>query len=167
MKNKSINSVFTTSFKPSKTIFFILDDLMKIVPDSTYLKRKNFKIRQIIAYLKRKKIKNLILIDQNYDKTFKLLHFDTSQSFLVKYKIVSVILRNNIGNCGKISFHKPELLFANFQGIVDHTIGIMMKGLFGNFPDFKGRQILTLYKKKKIFVHPISSLYFFHNRERR
>lgn len=149
MRNKPINAVFSTSPNPNKTIFYILDDLMKIVPDSTYLKRKNFKIRQMIAYLKRKKIKNLIIIHQNHDKTFKLLHFETFQNFLVKYKIVSIILRNNVGNCGKISIHKPELLFANFKCIIDHTIGMMMKELFGIFPDFKGRQILTLYKKKK------------------
>ena len=69
MEFTNIETVITTSIRPNKTIFFILYDLKKLIPNSTYIKRKYFKIRQILSYLKAKKVKNLILVcgnKQNY-----------------------------------------------------------------------------------------------------
>ena len=141
-------TVFTTSIKPSKTIFFILNDLKNIFPHSVYLKRKNYKIRQIIAYLKLKEIKNLVLLSENYKKKIQLWHIDLDNNFLVKYEIVSIILRNNIEKCAKISSHRPELFFDNFKGSLDWVLGTMMKRFFISLPDFKGRQILCFHKRK-------------------
>jgi len=146
-------TIFTTAIKPSKTVYFILNDLRSIFPNSVYLKRKNYKIRQIVSYLKRKGIQNLVLLVENFEKTIQLWHFDLENNFLVKYNIISVMLRNNIDRCGKISTHKPELLFDNFKGNVNWVIGTMMKRFFNGLPDFKGRQILSFYKRKKfIFI---------------
>lgn len=146
-------TIITTAIKPSKTVYFILNDLRSIFPNSVYLKRKNYKIRQIVSYLKRKGIQNLVLLVENFEKTIQLWHFDLENNFLVKYNIISVMLRNNIDRCGKISTHKPELLFDNFKGNVNWVIGTMMKRFFNGLPDFKGRQILSFYKRKKfIFI---------------
>ena len=160
---KDIKTVFTTSIKPKKAVFFILYDLKKIIPNSTYIKRQNFKIRQIISYLRVKNMKNLILVTETKQKYLQLIHIDIENNFLVKYDIVSVILRNCIKNCGEISSHMPELLFANFKGIIDQALSVMIKKLFDGLPDFKGRQLLSLYKKKKLFIYSISSVYFFNN----
>jgi len=146
-------TIITTAIKPSKTVYFILNDLRSILPKSVYLKRKNYKIRQIVSYLKRKGIQNLVLLVENIEKTIQLWHFDLENNFLVKYNIISVMLRTNIDRCGKISTHKPELLFDNFKGNVNWVIGTMMKRFFNGLPDFKGRQILSFYKRKKfIFI---------------
>ena len=124
-----------------------------MIPNSTYIKRKCFKIRQILSYLKLKKIKNLILVCENKQNYLHLHHIDIENNFLVKYDIVSIILRNNIKNCGDISTHMPEVLFAHFTGATGQALGIMVKKLFDGLPDFRGRQILSLCKKNNfIFI---------------
>jgi len=147
------NTVITTSIKASKTVYFVLNDLKNIFPNSIYFKRKNYKIRQIVSYLKRQDTKNLILLVEDFEKTIQWWHFDLENNFLVKYNIISIILRTNIDKCGKISTHKPELLFDEFKGNVNWVIGTMMRRFFDGLPDFKGRQVLSFYKRKEfIFI---------------
>ena len=148
MKQNSINTVFTTSINPSRTIFFVLHDIKSIFPNSIYMKRKNFKIRQIITYLKQKKIENLVVIMENFKKTIQLWHIDLNDNFLAKYCLISIILKNNIQKSGKISSHNPELLFDNFKGTIGKVLGFMLKKFFFAFPNFEGRQILSFYKRK-------------------
>lgn len=148
MLKLSTTTVFSTSIRPSKTIFFILNDLKSIFPNSIYLKRKKYKIRQIIAYLRLKNVNNLILLTEGNGKIIKWWHIDLDNNFIAKYDIISIILRNNIEKCANISFHRPELLFNNFKGNINWVLGTMMKRFFKDFPDFKGRQILSFYKRK-------------------
>jgi len=153
MKSVNKSTVITTSIKPSRSVYFILNDLRNIFPNSIYFKRKNYKIRQIVSYLKSQEVKNLVLLVENFEKTIQWWHFDLENNFLVKYNIISIILRTNIDKCGKISIHKPELLFDEFKGNVNCVIGTMMRRFFDGLPDFKGRQVLSFYKRKEfIFI---------------
>jgi len=153
MDKLSANLVFTTSIKPCKDVLFILNDLKHIFSDSVYLKRKTYKLRQIIAYLKLKKVKNLVLLTQNPGKFFDFWHLDLENDFSVKYQITSIILRKSVENCGKISLHSPELFFNNFKGNINCVLGSMMKRFFIRLPEFKGRQILSFFKRKRyIFI---------------
>ena len=147
MKNL-VATVFTTSLKPSKTIFFILHDLKSIFPNSIYFKRNKYKMRQIISYLKLKKTKNLIVILEHIEKTIQFWHFDLEHNFLAKYSLISIILKNNIQRSGRISSHNPELLFDKFTDSIGRVIGVMMKNFFYTLPNFEGRQILSFYKRK-------------------
>ena len=148
MNHKIVETIFTTSIRPTKKIFFILSDLICLFPYSIYLKRKRYKLRQILSYLRIKKIKNLVILTDNFEKTIQLWHIDLDNNFVASYDMLSIILKNNIEKCGKVSTHKPELLFENFNCKISWVLGTMFKRFFKDLPDFKGRQILSFHKRK-------------------
>ena len=148
MLKDDLTTVITTSIRPSKGVFFIINDLKSILPDSIYLNRKKYKIRQIVTYLKLKRIKNLLFLDEKSEDSVMLWHIDLENNFSSKYSLVSIILRNNIEKRGRITFHRPELLFHNFKGNINNVLGKMLQRFFRGSPEFKGRQIISFIKKK-------------------
>ena len=81
-------------------------------------------------------------------ETSKTSSADAEKSFSSKYSFVSIILRNNIEKRGRITFHRPELLFHNFKGNINNVLGKMLQRFFRGSPEFKGRQIISFIKKK-------------------
>jgi rRNA maturation protein Rpf1 len=149
MKNLFFKTIITTSISFEKKNLNVVKDFIRIFPCSKFFKRKKYKIRQIISYCKIKKIENLIVLVKKGDQIF-LWQIDLKTGFITAYKIVSLILSLNIDKSGKETKHTPELIFRNFKGKIGLTISSMIRKLFPGYPNFKGRQVITFYFRKKL-----------------
>mmetsp|Transcript_69265 Transcript_69265/g.144407 ORF Transcript_69265/g.144407 Transcript_69265/m.144407 type:complete len:194 (-) Transcript_69265:2166-2747(-) len=145
MKISNRKTGITTSKNPSANVLVLIQDMLKIFPDSCYFKRKKFKIRQIIYYLKARNYKNLLILKDTGFLQKDLWLIDLESQLTVHFGIKSVLLKKNLGTNSIQTFHKPELILNNFQGVLATIIANFIKNLFPLRPDFKGRQVATFH----------------------
>jgi rRNA maturation protein Rpf1 len=145
---KNTQRVITTSKKPDKKILFLLKDLLQLIPDLIYYKRKKFKIRHIFQYLKKFKAKTIFVVKKNSRIILNLWQINIEKKISIKYEFLSILLKN-IFNSKENSIHfNPEIILKNFKGKVEKMTAILLKSWFCKSPNFKKRQIVSFYFKK-------------------
>ena len=154
MNNKlSFTTAITTSVKPSKKTLYFIQEMLNIIPNTFFFKRKNFKINEIFLFFKKKGIKNFLIFTEKKKILTELWQVNTENNIFIQFRIKAAILKKNIENNGLKSKHVPELMFHNFLGNIGKILVFFFLNLFKNIPDFSGRQILFLYLiKNLIFI---------------
>jgi len=146
-------TAMTTSLNPSLPSLILIQDLLSIFPKARYFKRKKFKIRQIVYYLKVRNFKNLLVVKEGKGIEKELWQINLRKNLTVHFEITSVLLRKNLGIKGNRTFHEPELILNNFKGRIGNIIANLFKNLFSNRPNFKGRQVVTFhFERSFIFI---------------
>nr|UXY87184.1 ribosome production factor 1 [Cryptomonas sp.] len=143
----------TTSIKPNKKTLFFIQDLLNLIPNSIFFKRKDYKIHQIAFYFRKKRINNFLILVEKGGKLSDLWQISIENNLYIQFKIKTATLKKNTGTKGIRTNHNPELIFWNFKGNIGNLLGFFISKLFPDFPNFQGRQVLTFYLiKNLVFV---------------
>jgi rRNA maturation protein Rpf1 len=152
-KKFNIMTAITTSIKPSKKTLYLIQDILEIIPNSIFFKRKNVKFKEIFIFFKKRGIKNFLIFVEKKKILFELWQINTENNLFFQFKIDRAILKKNLKIRGLKTNHIPELMFQNFSGNIGKILAFFFLNLFQNSPNFSGRQILFFYLiKKQIFI---------------
>jgi ribosome production factor 1 len=153
--NKKWNLItgITTSIKPNKKTLYLIQDILNIIPNSIFFKRKNYKFRKILLFFKKKGVKNFLVFVEKKKILCELWQINIENKLFAQFKIKLAILKRNLENKGLKTNHIPELMLHNFESKVGHILSFFFLNLFQNVPHFTGRQIISFYLiKNQIFI---------------
>nr|UXY87673.1 ribosome production factor 1 [Cryptomonas curvata] len=152
-KKLSFITAITTSIKPNKKTLYFIQDLLEIIPNSIFFKRKNFKFKEIYLFFKKRGIKNFLVFVEKRKILFELWQINIENDLFFQFKINTAVLKKNLENKGLKTNHMPELMFQNFSGNIGNILALFFLNLFRNAPNFSGRQILFFYLlKNQVFI---------------
>mmetsp|Transcript_30350 Transcript_30350/g.59291 ORF Transcript_30350/g.59291 Transcript_30350/m.59291 type:complete len:195 (+) Transcript_30350:2091-2675(+) len=150
MGRENIKTGIITSKNPSKKILLLIKDLLYIMPHSIFFKKKINKLRDIISYLKMHKYTNFLFIKEEKKGSIFIWQIQIQIKITVIYKIIYFIPKKNIlNNCSR-SCHSPEIIFKNFKGNLGKSLCFLLKSLFSDYPNFKGRQTFSFFFRRNL-----------------
>ncbi|ABW97873.1 Rpf1 (nucleomorph) [Hemiselmis andersenii] len=152
IKKKKTGIGIVISKKPTKRILLMVKDLLYLIPHSKLFKKKNFKLQDIISYLKLHNFKNILFVKNEKKGSVFLWQLQLNLKISILYKIVYFLPKKNILNNSSRSFHNPEIIFKNFKGNIGKSLCFLLKSLFSNYPDFKGRQVFSFFFFQKFII---------------
>jgi len=142
-------NAIVTSKNPDRKILSIIKDLLYILPECTFFKKKNWKLKQILSYLKLRNYKNFLFIKKEKQNATILWHINFDSNSSIIYRIISFLPKENISNNSARSSCIPELVFKDFNGNIGKAMSFFLKSLFSGTPSFKSRQIISFHLHQK------------------
>ena len=163
-KNKVNPKVLiTTSENARNKTWKLARELGSCIPNSFVLKRKKLAVKQIIKHAKAKNFTSIMVINDDRGTPNGLLISYLPKGPTALFKLTNPILRCQLGkkNGGKglgcsgqgsahhqPSSHKPELILKRFGTRLGHRVSKLFASLYPHDPQFRGRQVVTLYNQR-------------------
>ncbi|CAD7948563.1 unnamed protein product [Amoebophrya sp. A25] len=141
--------MLTTNLKPSKRMFDFLKELVEVIPNTKYYKRKGLGLKQIIEYAKKRDFTMLFVVTEKA-KTPNGLYIcnlpcgPTSFWKLTKLKLGQEMRKGT----GCNSEHAPELLLNNFTTRLGRRVARQLATCFPQRPDFQGRRSVCFHNQR-------------------
>ena len=143
----------TTSPRATKVAFDFIRDLLHLIPNSFYYKRKGFEIQRICEAALAKDFTYVIIVHQDAKQLNHLLLLHLPEGPTAHFTIKNVKLTRDIPGHGRASRHKPEVILNNFNTRLGHRVGRMLGSVFHQEPQFHGRRVVTFHNQRDfIFV---------------
>ncbi|KAL6126396.1 hypothetical protein ACLB2K_074445 [Fragaria x ananassa] len=155
--------ITTCRFNSSRGPAFI-EELLLVIPNSTYYKRGTYDLKKIIEYANKKEFTSLIVVHTNRREPDALLIIGLPSGPTAHFKLSKLVLRKDIKNHGNPTSHKPELVLNNFTTRLGHRIGRLIQSLFPQEPNFRGRRVVTFHNQRD-FVFFRHHRYIFETKE--
>lgn len=154
--------LITTSPKPVGLTFKFIEDLKMVFPNSEYIPRKKYDIKEIIEFANNRQYTDMILINEDNKEPngFVLSHLPNGPT--AHFKLSSIKLAKEIRNHARPSDHRPELIINNFNTRLGHTIGRMFAATLPHDPEFEGRRVVTFHNQRD-FIFFRQHRYIFKN----
>ncbi|CAD7965307.1 unnamed protein product [Amoebophrya sp. A120] len=143
--------MLTTNLKPSTKMFDFLKELVEVIPNTKYYKRKGLSLKQIIEYAKKRDFTMLMVVTENKKKVngmyiCNLPEGPTAFFKLTKLKLGQEMRRNQSTYCN--SDANPELLLNNFSTRLGRRVARQLATAFPQKPDFNGRRSVTFHNQR-------------------
>ena len=100
------------------------------IPNTYYYERKNFRIKDIISWAKKRDFTDLLLFYEKHGNPHTLIHSHLPDGPTATYRVSGVRLRQSLAHHGNPTDHNPELILNNFDTMTGHRIGRMLATLF-------------------------------------
>ncbi|AFP65678.1 ribosome production factor 1 (nucleomorph) [Chroomonas mesostigmatica CCMP1168] len=140
----------TTSSQPSKKLLYIIKDFLKILDGSKYFKRKKFKIKQILCYLKSKEIKTLLIFKEKKNWAYDIWIINMREKVSIHFQLKSILLKKNFQDNNDSVSYKPEIILKNFNNKTGKIIFFLLKNLFPFSPNFKNRNVVSFFYRNNL-----------------
>eukprot|EP00878_Enallax_costatus_P037129 GHUV01041924.1.p1 GENE.GHUV01041924.1~~GHUV01041924.1.p1 ORF type:complete len:248 (+),score=65.50 GHUV01041924.1:199-942(+) len=138
----------TTCYKPSKTMFTFLSEMMEVLPCAEYYKRQGFALKKIVKFAAARDFSDLLVFNEDRKEVDGVLHVHLPDGPTAHFKISNVILGKDIKGHGRASSHRPELVLNNFNTRLGRRVGRMLGSLFHQDPQFRGRRVVTFHNQR-------------------
>ena len=140
--------LLTSSCRPSNHVKRFMDELVDVIPNSKWYKRRNFFVRTIMQGALDRGFTDMILINEDAKKPHHLVHVHFPDGPTAYYRLTSLKLRKQLPGSSAPSDHFPELILNNFNTRLGHSLGRMFASLFPKAPDFEGRRVVTFHNQR-------------------
>jgi len=152
--------LITTSENARNKTWKLALELGSCIPNSFVLKRKKLAVKKIINQAKNRNFTSIIVINDDRGKPNGLLlsHLPTGPTALFKlsnFKLRCELNKKNTRGCkgkGNVqqqpSCHRPELILKRFGTRLGHRVSRLFASLYPHDPQFKGRQVATIYNQR-------------------
>ncbi len=150
---KQAKVMITTRPRPSSELHEFIGDLMVMIPNSFFYKRKEFALKDICKWAAAKQFTHLVVLGERLKECNQLLliHLPVGPSAL--FKISSIKHNRNIRGHGVSSGHIPEIILNRFGTRLGHRVGRFLGSVFPHNPQFRGRNVVTFHNQRDfIFV---------------
>jgi len=147
--------MLTTRPRPSRHLFPFMSDLMTMMPNTFFYKRKSYDIRDMAKWAYNKKFTHLVVLGQNKKnkECNQMLICHLPQGPTALLKISSVKHSKSIKGHGSSSFHLPEIILNRFSTRLGHRVGRLLGSMYSHNPEFHGRNVVTFHNQRDfIFV---------------
>ncbi len=142
--------LMTTNRRPKGNIFAFLKEMKEAIPAVEYYERKNFKVKDIIEWGKKRGYTDLLLWYEKHGNPHTLIVSHLPEGPTATFRISGVKLRETLPNHGRPTSHdySPELIMNNFDTMTGTRIGRMLAALFPQSPNFHGRRVITFHNQR-------------------
>jgi ribosome production factor 1 len=140
--------LITTCVKPSSLTLSFIDDLISVIPKCDYYKRRNYGLKEIVTFAKRRTFTDIMVIGQNRKQPNSMILTHLPDGPTATFKLSSIMLSKDIPGHGRVTGHKPELVLNNFNTRLGHTVGRMFAAMFPPVPQFQGRRVATFHNQR-------------------
>ncbi|KAK9910048.1 hypothetical protein M0R45_034025 [Rubus argutus] len=155
--------ITTCRFNSSRGPAFI-EELLSVIPNAQYYKRGTYDLKKIIEYANKKEFTSLIVVHTNRREPDALLIIGLPNGPTAHFKLSKLVLRKDIKNHGNPTSHEPELVLPNFTTRLGHRIGRLIRSLFPQEPNFRGRRVVTFHNQRD-FIFFRHHRYIFETKE--
>jgi len=141
--------LFTTCNRPRnhETMSFI-NDLLKVVPNSTYKNRKGIDLKKLIPDAVEHGFTDLVVINEDQKTANGLVISHLPDGPTAHFKLTSITKVKRIKNHGKTTMHRPEVILNQFNTRLGHSVGRLLAALFPYDPQFQGRRAVTFHNQR-------------------
>lgn len=124
--------LMTTNRRPKGNIFAFLKEIKEAIPAVEYYERKNFKVKDIIEWGKKRGYTDLLLWYEKHGNPHTLIVSHLPEGPTATFRVSGVKLRDTLPNHGRPTSHdyNPELIMNNFDTMTGTRIGRMLAALF-------------------------------------
>eukprot|EP00128_Syssomonas_multiformis_P018260 Colp12_sorted_trinity150504_noHs@13378 len=140
--------LITTSVKAVGETYSFIDELLNVVPNTYFHKRKREDMKEVIEYAKGEGFTDVIVINEDRKKPNSLMHTHLPNGPTATYKLTSIKRNKEIKNHARVTSHMPELVLNNFNTRLGHTVGRMFAALLPQQPQFQGRRVITFHNQR-------------------
>ncbi|KAF6265572.1 anticodon-binding protein [Scenedesmus sp. NREL 46B-D3] len=154
----------TTCYKPSKTMFTFLAEMLEVLPCAEYYKRQGFSLKKVVGFAAGRDYSDLLVFNEDRKEVNGLLHVHLPDGPTAHYRISSLVLGQDIQGHGRASSHRPELVLNNFNTRLGRRVGRMLGSLFHQEPQFRGRRVATFHNQRD-FIFFRHHRYIFEEKE--
>jgi len=152
--------LITTSENARNRSWKLALELGSAIPNSFVLPRKRLAVKQIVKQATARNFTSVIVVNDDRGTPNGLLVSALPEGPTAHFKLTNPKLRcemfskNPKGNKGKgpdhaqPSSHRPELFLKRFGTRLGHRVGRMFASMYPKDPQFRGRQIVTLYNQR-------------------
>eukprot|EP01121_Diplochlamys_sp_Union-15-3_P004571 TRINITY_DN14756_c0_g1_i1.p1 TRINITY_DN14756_c0_g1~~TRINITY_DN14756_c0_g1_i1.p1 ORF type:complete len:322 (-),score=45.80 TRINITY_DN14756_c0_g1_i1:61-1026(-) len=144
---------------------FCKTELAYLIPNSSYYKRRNYHLKEIIQYCKNRDFTDIIVINEDNKQINGLLLIHLPDGPTALFKLSSIKYKKDIQFKAGSTDAMPELILNNFDTRLGTTIGRMIAALFPHDPNFKGRRVITFHNQRD-FVFVRQHRYTFDSNEK-
>lgn len=142
----------------------LIAELLRVIPNTHYYKRRSYELKQIVKYAKNQDFTAIIVIHDNRKEPNGMLLINLPDGPTAHFKLSSLVLGKKIKGHGKPTEHLPELILNNFTTRIGHRIGRMLASLFPQHPNFRGRRVVTFHNQRD-FIFFRHHRYIFETKE--
>ncbi len=150
---KEAKVMITTRPRPSSHLFGFIADLMMMIPNSFFYKRRSFELTDICKWAGNKGFTHLIVLGEKKKECNQalLIHLPLGPSAL--FKVSNITHHQDIRGHAANSGHIPEIILNRFQTRIGQRVGRFLGSLFPHNPQFRGRNVVTFHNQRDfIFV---------------
>merc|ERR1711976_566762 len=152
--------LITTSEGARNRTWKLALELGSCIPNSFVLPRKRLAVKQIINQAKKRNFTSIIVINDDRGQPNGMLVSYLPEGPTAHFKLTNARLRcemasKNPRGCKgegpqkmKPSSHQPELFLKRFGTRLGHRIGRLFASLYPQNPEFRGRQVVTMYNQR-------------------
>jgi len=146
-------ALITTCRHATKVSFKFISEFMDVLNNSTFFKRQDHDIYDVIEYAKNKNFSDILVFHEKASEINGLLLVHLPNGPAAFFRVSSVILRKKILSRGRMTKSYPELIFENFNTKLGKTLEFMFASLFHREPHHRARKIVTFCNQQDfIFV---------------
>lgn len=140
--------LITTCVRPSSNTLAFVDELITVIPRCDFYRRRNYGLKEIVKFAKRRDFTDIMVIGQNRKTPNSLILTHLPDGPTATFKLSGIVHAKDIPGHGKVSGHKPELVLNNFNTRLGHTVGRMFAAMFPPVPQFTGRRVATFHNQR-------------------
>lgn len=158
--------LITTSKNARKVAYEFSDILLDILPNSTFVKRKEqFEMKDMAKHCTARDYTDLIVINESKKSVNGLTFMHLPEGPTFYFTVSSLVTTERLQGHGRSTGHVPELILNNFSTRLGNTVGRLFQSLFPQRPEFVGRQVVTLHNQRD-FIFFRRHRYVFRNEEK-
>lgn len=140
---------------PSKAMLEFILDLVRIIPNALYVRRRTYKIKEIVEYAKNQNFTDIIVIGAFQNKPYSMIISHLPEGPTATFRVSSGQSRNMINKnpnkriqLASVTDHHPELILNNFTTRIGFRVARMLSALFPKSPEFVGRRVVTFHNQR-------------------
>ncbi len=134
--------------RPSKNMLSFIRDLLSALPNSFYVPRRTYYIKQMVEYCANRGFTDIWVIGQRLGKPYRLTHVHLPEGPTAIYRLSTNKNSKQIKNHARSSEYAPELILNNFNTRLGLRVARMIQCLFPKNPQFVGRRVITFHNQR-------------------
>eukprot|EP00310_Coccolithus_braarudii_P014679 CAMPEP_0183341232 /NCGR_PEP_ID=MMETSP0164_2-20130417/7508_1 /TAXON_ID=221442 /ORGANISM="Coccolithus pelagicus ssp braarudi, Strain PLY182g" /LENGTH=309 /DNA_ID=CAMNT_0025511489 /DNA_START=242 /DNA_END=1171 /DNA_ORIENTATION=+ len=141
-------TMITTGRYPSAQLLSLVEELLRMLPNSEYRPRNAITIKRIVDACAERGFTNLLLLTEKSKTPQTLWLIKLPGGPTARFKLTTLVMPKRIAGHGRPTAHRPELILNNFGTRLGHRLGRLLACLFPHDPQFKGRQVVTMHNQR-------------------
>lgn len=142
--------LITTNRRPRGKIFDFLKELKLTIPNIYYYPRQNFRIKEIIEWVKKREFTDVMVWQEKNGIPHSLILSHLPDGPTATFRVSGIKLNEEIQNHGANNglMVAPELILNNFDTMLGSRMGRMIAALFPQDPELEKRRVVTFHNQR-------------------
>ncbi|EFC50248.1 predicted protein, partial [Naegleria gruberi] len=160
------NAMLDKAKNASKFTMTFIKELLNCIPNSFYMKRKHYYVKQVIEYAEKNDFTDVIVIGERNNKPSSCLLIHLPTGPCATFRLSFPKLKKDLRNIAKVDRNYcqkfyPELILNNFTTRLGYRVARMFQAIFPQKPNFTGRRVVTMHNQRDFifFRHHIYNFY--------